>query len=199
VSSLFPFARWFGTLKSMKINVDTAKEIIEHHFGKAPKEIIALEGGFANFVFHAKIDNKKYIIRISDQPTSLQAFMKEQWAVKKVSEYKVPVPEILEVANEASKFPYMIQEFIEAKPALTFPSKDRLALIKQMGKYTAIINGIQTSGYGHFFDWSSNQLSHNDSWTDYLDKELEVDERIAFFQKNKILDRQEILKFKKCF
>jgi aminoglycoside phosphotransferase (APT) family kinase protein len=183
----------------MKIKREIARNIIEHHFGKLPREIEDVKGGFANFVYLAKINKKKYIVRISDEPSKIQSFMKEQWAVQKALENKIPVPNILEVANEASKYPYMIVEYVNGTPALSRPSNDRLEIIKKMGKYTAIINSIPTTGYGVYFDWSSNELSHNDSWCDYLEKELKMEDRIAVFEKNKILDDEGISKLKSAF
>src|SRR5215203_5873084 len=48
----------------------------------------------------------------------------------------------------------------------------------EMGALTALIHTVPTSRYGRTFDWSGNQLSRNESWTDYLTDELRAGERI---------------------
>ncbi|MDE1940879.1 MAG: aminoglycoside phosphotransferase family protein, partial [Patescibacteria group bacterium] len=96
--------------------------------------------------------------------------------------------EILEVGNEAAEFPFMIVERGAGQPALSFA--DRKRMVRQMGRLTAKINEIETSGYGHVFDWSSNQLSKNDTWKDYLEKELKLDERLAALERHKLLDEE---------
>lgn len=183
----------------MKVTNEVAQSIVIHHFGKPPKAIEQLSGGFANFVYKATVDKESYIIRVSDDPVKMQFFIKEQWAVQKAHEYKVPVPKILEVANsveEYPNFPYMITEFVEGEPAMNSPSTARAEIIRELAKYTAIINSIPTSGYGHVFDWSNNQLSRNETWTEFLDKEFEVDERLAVFEKHNILDEDIVARLK---
>lgn len=172
----------------MKINQDIVTDIIKHHLGKTPKGIQELAGGFANFVYEAKVEDETFIVRISDELFKLQFFLKEQWAVQKARENKVPVPEILEVGNEASNYPYMIVRKVEGYRAEY--QENRRDVIKEMGKYLAIINSIPTSGYGHVFDWSSNQLSRKDTWADYLIKELEVEERMAILERHKIINEE---------
>ncbi len=180
----------------MKVTTDTVHDVIKHHFGKAPKEVRELSGGFANFVYEADVDGDTYIIRIADEQVRLQFFIKEQWAVAKVREMKVPVPEILEVANEASTFPYMIVKRIDGRPANQAVLEERLAVIHEMGKYTALINSTATSGFGHIFDWSSNQLSRKETWKDYLEKELEMEKRLAIFERHKILNEEGMAKLR---
>jgi hygromycin-B 4-O-kinase len=56
-----------------------------------------------------------------------------------------------------------------------------------MGALTALIHTVPTSGYGRTFDWSGNQLSRNESWTDYLICELKADERIDQLEAHRLL------------
>lgn len=179
----------------MKITKSTAEEVMKHHFGKAPKEVREVPGGLVNFVYMATVDAARYIIRISDDQARMQYFQKEQWAVKKAQELKVPVPEILEVGNEASSFPYMIVRWVEGTPALDIA--DRREIIRQMGKYTALIHTIPTSGYGHIFDWSSNQLSRKETWKEYLEKEFGIEERLATLERHKMLDEEGMISLRR--
>lgn len=168
----------------MKVTAETARTILEHHFGKFDAEIEEVSGGLANFTYKASIGGAAYVVRIGEEQSKLQYFLKEQWAATKVREARVPVPNILEVGNEASKFPYMIVEWVDGIPATVWP--DRIGVVEEMGEYAALIHSIETSGYGHVFDWSSNQLSRNDSWRDYLMHELEISERIELFERYRI-------------
>lgn len=179
----------------MKVNEETVVKIIEHHFGKKPKAVKELTGGLANFVFEVHVEHEKLIVRISDEQTKLQYFMKEQWAVQKAKEMKVPTAEILEVGNEGSKFPYMITRKVEGVPGHEYP--DRLSVLKEMGKYTALINTIPTSGYGHVFEWSGNTLSWRETWKEFLEKELEAWKQIETFEKHKVLHETNLKKLKK--
>jgi len=178
----------------MKVTLKTVEGIMNHHFGKIPKEVRELGGGRSNYVFEALHDNEWYVIRITDEQAKFQYFLKEQWAVQKVQENKVPVPDILEVGNDGSEFPYMIVRKVEGLRADTHPN--RLEIIREMGKYTALINSIPTSGFGHVFDWSSNQLSRKETWKEYLEKELEFSSRLEVLEKNKVITNGHLSRLK---
>jgi hygromycin-B 4-O-kinase len=68
--------------------------------------------------------------------------------------------------------------------------RQRLDIIKEIGRLAAIIHTIPTKGYGHLFDWSQNTLSKNDTWNDYLDCELNATERIMLLHKHKMISVQ---------
>jgi len=55
----------------------------------------------------------------------------------------------------------------------------RMQIMREMAALTALIHTLPTGGYGRTFDWSGNQLSRNESWTDYLTCELKAGERIG--------------------
>jgi hygromycin-B 4-O-kinase len=65
-----------------------------------------------------------------------------------------------------------------------------------MGKFTAIINSIPTSGFGHIFDWSSNLLSRKDTWSDYIIRELKFTERFEALEKNKMMSSHGLTRLK---
>lgn len=60
-------------------------------------------------------------------------------------------------------------------------------LDREMGRLTALIHTVPTSGFGQTFDWSKNQLSRNESWRDYLRDELKVDARIETLEAGSFL------------
>jgi aminoglycoside phosphotransferase (APT) family kinase protein len=179
----------------MKVTTQTIEELIIHHVGKAPSHIEQIHGGSANFVFDVTVGKDHLIVRISENPAKLQLFVKEQWAVQKVREKKVPAPEILEVGNEAVPFPYMIVRRAEGLRAETHPKRARI--VREMAEYTKIIHSIPTSGYGNVFDWSSNQLSRNETWEDFLIKEIKIARRLEILEKNEMMPLREFKKLKR--
>ncbi|MDQ2933244.1 MAG: aminoglycoside phosphotransferase family protein [bacterium] len=180
--------------KNIVINKSAVEKVIEYHFNKKPKSVTELKGGLANFVCEAEVGKEKYIVRISDKAKNLQHFLKEQWAVEKAREKKVPTPEILEVGNESIPHPYMISRKVEGIFGPDHPN--RLEILKEMGMYTAIINSIPTVGYGHVFDWSNNTLSKWNTWKEFMEREFKVWKHVDTFKENKVLTTQQIKKLK---
>lgn len=178
------------------VNEGTAKAITEHHFKKAPKKVTKLTSGLSNFVYEVEVGKDTYIIRICDVPQKINQFLKEQWAVAKARERGVPGPEILEVGNEASSSPYMIIRKIKGEPAEKHP--DRMAILTEMGKYSSVINTIPTTGFGNVFDWSNNTLSKNETWKDFVDKELNIKARLEVFERNDMHTKENMEKFRRA-
>jgi aminoglycoside phosphotransferase (APT) family kinase protein len=162
-----------------------ARRIIEHHFGSKPKRLEHESSGLSNFVFSVHHSEGEFIVRINPDPTKLNAYIKEQWAVSKAREVGVPTAEILEVGNEVIPHPYMVSRKAEGQEATNHP--ERLAIVREMGRYAALINSIPTDGFGSVFDWSSNQLSRNATWKAYLHDELGLDARLALLKKHRLL------------
>lgn len=162
-----------------------ARRITQHHFGTKVRRIEHQGSGLSNFVFliyHAEGD---FVVRISPNPTRINSFIKEQWAVGKAHEAGVPTAEILEVGNAVIPHPYMVTRRVRGRDATEHP--ERLAILNEMGRYAALINSIRTTGFGNVFDWSSNQLSHNATWKEYLHGELRLDVRLEILRKRRML------------
>lgn len=174
-----------------------AKKVFMHHFGKTPDKIIFQPAGRTNFVFEVASGRKHYIVKISTSAAKLHDFIKEQWVVQKASEQRIPVPEILEVGTEIVQFPYMLQESVTGDEAVDHPL--RSDILCDLGEYTKLIHQIQTNGFGHNFDWSNNKLSKQSTWADYLANELDVDNRLQFFQKHNFLPAKKIDKLNTIF
>ena len=162
-----------------------ARRIIEHHFGAKPKRIEHQGSGLSNFVFLVHHAEGDFVVRISPDPTRINAFIKEQWAVGKAREAGVPTPEILEVGNSVIPHPYMVARRVRGRDATEHP--ERFSILREMGRYAALINSIPTTGFGSVFDWSSNQLSRNATWKEYLHGELRLDARLELLGKQRML------------
>lgn len=171
-----------------------ARRLIEYYYPRKKISISSLHGGITNFVFEVKVGKDELVVRISEETEKINSFLKEQWAVTRAREKDIPVPDILEVGNDIIQLPYMIQRKIDGQEASNHPL--RWDILKEMGRYAAIIHSIPTTGFGHIFDWSQNTLSKNDSWKDYLDMELRPAERLEILQKHKMLGPKALSRIK---
>jgi aminoglycoside phosphotransferase (APT) family kinase protein len=180
------------SIDQIRNKTDMVKKVIKHHFGKGPKKIQFNPAGLTNFVFDVATNDGDFIVRIATSAGKLHDYQKEQWAVKQASQKGVPVAEILEVGCEVIPLPYMLQRKLKGLETSHHP--DRHEVLKELGSYAKLIHSIPTCGYGKYFDWSQNTLSKNKSWKIYLNDELEVLDRLAFLEKNKILSGREFKK-----
>jgi hygromycin-B 4-O-kinase len=176
---------------------EMARLIVRHHFGSKSRRITHKTAGLSNFVFAAVHAEGNFIVRISFDPSRINLFIKEQWTQEKAHELGVPTAEILEVGNDVIGHPFMISRTIKGHEATYNPN--RLQIIREMGRYAALINTIPTSGFGNSFDWSSNQLSRNETFAEFLDKELQIESRLKILEKQKILAAPQIKKLRGIF
>ncbi len=186
---------------SPKDQIDDAKEmartVIAHHFGSKPRRIIHKSAGLTNLVFAVNHKEGDFVVRISPETGRINSFLKEQWAQQKAEKAGVPTAEILEVGCEVIPLPFMIVRTIEGKEATHHPKQ--LEILREMGKYAAQINSILTSGFGNTFDWSSNQLSQNATWKEYLEKELNLESRFQTLEKRRMITEAQRKKLDKIF
>ncbi len=180
--------------KLEKVTPETARAVFAHYFSKKLQKLQQLHGGATNFVFEASVGKEDLILRISNRPTKLQYFMKEQWAVRAAHAKNVPTPEILEVGNDIIAMPYMVMRRVEGEPATA--RSIGLDIYRQMGAHAAAINSVATSDFGHIFDWSRNRLSRSHSWKDYLADNFKATERVQALARHKILRPENLKKLK---
>lgn len=84
----------------------------------------------------------------------------------------------------------MIARKVKGREATHHPR--RMQILREMGRLTALIHTVATSGYGRTFDWSSIQLSRNESWKDYLAFELKAGERIDQLEAQGLLSASQV-------
>jgi len=165
-----------------------ARQLIRYHFPNKSISIKPLAGGITNYVFQVTAGNDELVVRISDKAEKFHFFQKEQWAVSQARAKGIPVPEILEVGNEIIPLPYMILKKIKGEEATHH--SNRHEIIREMGRYAAIIHSIPTHDYGHVFDWSPNMLSKHNTWEAYLYNELEIESRLSVLKRNKMIPQK---------
>lgn len=173
------------------------KEVIKHHFGTTAKRIEHKSAGLTNFVFAFTYGGEDFIIRISPDPSRINLFIKEQWAEAAARKAGVPAPEILEVGSEIIPFPYMVSRTVSGSDAIHHPKQ--ADILREMGRIAALINTIPTSGFGQTFDWSSNQLSLNKTYKDYLDKEYCFDSKLDILEKHRAISSEQRKRLEKLF
>jgi aminoglycoside phosphotransferase (APT) family kinase protein len=162
-----------------------AAAVLQHHFGKPARRLSHRAAGLSNSVFQADHPAGQFVVRIAEQAEKLNAYIKEQWAICRVRELGVPTPEVLEVGSDIIGMPYMIVRRVRGEEAIHHPL--RLDVLRDMGRYTALINSVPTTGFGRTFEWSANRLSHNASWKAYLDSELALEHRLEVLRKHRML------------
>lgn len=185
-----------GAAKDIRNAKEMARAVIAHHFGnKKPRRILHKMSGLSNFVFEVLHAEGDFIVRISPDPVRINSFIKEQWAQNRAREIGVPIPEILEVGSHVINQPFMISRVVKGNNALTHSK--RWEIVKEMGHYAALINTIKTEGFGSTFDWSSNLLSRNESWQEFLECELNFEDRLQTLEKRKMLDASQVKTLRK--
>jgi hygromycin-B 4-O-kinase len=167
-----------------------ARRLIEHHFKTKPLRMIHQPGGLTNQVFIVKHDKGDFVVRIGNSPEKINAYIKEQWVVRFARKAGVPTAEILEVGNEVIPVPYMISERARGQDAANHP--ERRTILRELGHYVSIVHTVKTRGFGSVFDWSSNQLSRNDSWRDFLYEELKLESRLELLKRYKMMPSSKI-------
>lgn len=162
-----------------------AREIVSRHLGRPANRIIYKSSGLTNYVFAINHVEGQFVIRISPNREKIDGFRKELWATQKARDAGVPTPEVLSVGNEIAEKPYMISRFVSGLNGIHHPK--RLSIVNKMGSYAAMINSIRTSGFGMSFDWSENRSKQ--TWSDYLDKEWNVNEKLEILLKHKMISK----------
>ena len=168
-----------------------AKKIVQRYFGAPATRIVYRSSGRTNYVFAINHVEGQFVVRISPEPERINAFRKEWWAAQEVRKAGVPSPEILAVGDDVSSEPYMITRLVTGSEA-THHSKRR-RIVHEVGRFAAIINSIKTNGFGANFDWNTDAQKIT-TWSEYLDQEFKVAERLEFFATNKILPQSELNK-----
>lgn len=176
---------------------EMAETLIEHHLGSKPSRAEELAGGLTNFVFEVDHPDGEFIVRLSFEPSKIKDFLKEQWSIARAREVGVPVPEVLEVGADVVETPFMIARKVPGEAATDH--HDRMDTLRELGRYAALIHSIPTRSFGRTFDWSSNQLSRQETWKEFLHEELGMDKRLDFLEEHEILGKRQLKHLRETF
>lgn len=166
-----------------------ARLVIEHFFGARPRRLIHRASGLSNSVFEVDHAEGAFIVRIAPDAARLPVFLKEQWCVERVRAAGVPVAEILEVGQGVIPSPYMIQRLERGEEATHHAQ--RVATLRELGRFARLVNSIETEGFGETFDWSSNRLSFNSRLEDWLAGDFDWLGRVAGLERHDMLSERQ--------
>jgi aminoglycoside phosphotransferase (APT) family kinase protein len=167
------------------------RQIVRRYLGTPARRITYKASGLTNFVFVVNHLDGQFVIRISPDPERIGAFNKEWWATQHVRKAGVPSVEILAVGNDVGPEPYMITRRVSGAEATHHPKRQRI--IHEIGHFASIINSIETHGFGTNFDWTDT-APKIETWSEYLDREYQLQNRLEFFATHQILPEQELNK-----
>jgi aminoglycoside phosphotransferase (APT) family kinase protein len=163
-----------------------AQRIVGKHFGTPASRLVYRSSGRTNYVFAINHIEGQFVVRISPDPERMDAFLKERWVTEAVRKVGVPSPEVLAVGNDVGDGPYTITRRVTGTEASHHPKRNRI--IQEMGRFASMINSIHTTGFGTNFDWTDNRVKHR-TWAEYLKEEFQIDERLEFFEKQRLLPK----------
>lgn len=159
--------------------------LVGHYFPGKKLRIVPLGGGLTNKVFGVKAGSEDLVVRLGLEKDKINSFLKEQWAVTQARKKKIPVPEILEVGISLIPVAYMISRKVSGVNAYKHIAQSEI--LHDLGKLASIIHSIQTTGYGHTFDWSENSLSKNEQWRQFIMDEWKGLARLETLKKLKMI------------
>lgn len=175
---------------------DLAQEVLARHLGRRARRLERVHGGLNNTVFEAAHRDGRFVVRIAPSAARLDTFLKEQWCVRSAEEAGVPVPRILEAGVVADRA-FMISLSVPGIAATHHP--DRTRIVRRMGELLARLHTVRTRGFGHTFDWSPNVLSRHASWARYLERELDVDGRLAILARHRMLAPEQLARLRRLW
>lgn len=145
------------------------------HVGATPTRVVPLSGGRTNHVFAVDTPRGAFVVRLGNGPETLAAFDRERRAVERAGAAGVPTQQIVAVGCEGA-WAYSIAHRLRGAPAMDHP--ERLRVLEDLGRWTAVVHTIGTAGYGRDFRWFGESAPMGSSWTGFLHDELGAERRL---------------------
>ena len=86
--------------------------IVEHHFGREPSQIVKLTGGDINEVYQVFLKEKSVVIKINNSQSIPQLFEKEKQGLELLSKSTFVVPKPIKTSS-TDNLQYLIMDYIE--------------------------------------------------------------------------------------
>jgi fructosamine-3-kinase len=129
------------------MNSDTAKKIASNYLQENVKSVYPIIGkGSVNKIFVVRTDRSEVVIRMNDDRSAYQDYVKERWCMEQAIGKGIPSPDVLAVGKRGDTA-YMIQTFIAGNNGEE-TLLDKSDLWRQIGKYTKWIHSIKVKGFG---------------------------------------------------
>lgn len=170
--------------------VRLARRVVEHHLGSPAARVRRQTGGLSNVVFGVQHEAGDFIVRIAPDRTKLDVFRKERFASEKAHAAGVPTAEVLFVGDDAIPLPYMVQRRVRGAVATHHPN--RLQILRDLGRYGALINSIPTAGFGCTFDWLPEAPRLRATWQEFLRDELGLERRLQSLVQHRMLGGEKV-------
>ena len=167
-----------------------AKTIVAHHLGGAPQRIARQGGGLTNLVYGVRHAKGDFVVRISPEKDKLHVFHKEHHASEKARATGVPTAEVLYVGDEAVPHPYMVQTWVRGQIATNHPA--RLKILHEVGRYGALINSIETAGFGSPCLDEPGTARPCATWAEFLKTEIGLERRLQSLIEHRMLDLERV-------
>lgn len=168
---------------------DLAQSVIRAQLGSAPTRMERATGGLRNLVYEVGHEQGDFIIRISNNPTKVKVFQKERLVTQRVRSVGIPAPEVVYVGADPEGLPYMLQVRAAGKEASTH--RQRAGILREMGRYAALIHKVRTRGFGHYFLWEG-EAGAGLTWLEFLHDELKLDNRLSILEEHHMLRPEQI-------
>ncbi len=160
--------------------------------GVKARKVAAETTGLSNQVFRADAGKDSFIVRLSDTPAKIDVYERERDVIGRVRALGLPVVEVVAVGL-AKERPFMISRRAPGEPALHHPK--RLEILGELGRLTARVHTVRTSGYGHGFGWPDDGVDGRRTWQQWLGEDYGVDGRIETLRQNELISAAQAASF----
>lgn len=123
------------------------RRVVSSFFNEPATSIIPIVGkGSVNHIFLVETLDSRVIVRLNNDPRSLQDYQKESWCLTQAAQKGIPSPKVLTLGT-VDEYAYMIQSFVDGEHGES-DSVDRYFVWRTLGEYVNKIGAIKVIGYG---------------------------------------------------
>jgi len=186
------------TYEKLDIDIATAENVLERHWGSKVEELTAISGGNLSRVFVFNFEGKGYVIRFSDIK---DAFARESFISRLLSTQGIPYPRCFAI-GEFGHLVYSISERMEGKVLADLPDDQKRGVQSDLVQLITRMNQVRlgpTKGFGWIT--SEGEGSHP-TWGDYLKSFYKEDQTDNFWENWHELFRSSFLEkgvFEECY
>lgn len=145
------------------VSEDTVNRMTQKALGEDALEIRELKEGYFNIAYQVRLSDRDVVLKIAPSPeTEVMTFEKnimfsEVDSMKMVAQRtEVPVPEVLfyDSSRDVMDREYFFMEMLEGKSLSSIsdvlPEEQKQRIYYDMGRYTAMLNGITGERFGYY-------------------------------------------------
>lgn len=99
--------------------MEAVRQIIQQETGSIPEQLLTLEGGDINQVFHCLLSDKQFVIKLNNSKDYPEMFIKESKGLKLLSQSKFIVPKTKAVGT-FDKYDFLMLEYIPTSKSINW-------------------------------------------------------------------------------